>query len=96
MLMAERNKAIADAFAQGETRVSLAARYGLTPRRISQIAAAHGVHRYDADWKGIGSRGGRPRDRFLAALSKSDLAAYRKFRRHMGASWARQALGIAA
>jgi hypothetical protein len=92
----ERNKAIAAAFKAGETRNALAKRYGLTPRRISQIAAAHGVHRYDADQVAMGLRfrGGRPRDPKLAALNSEDRRFYTKLMQSFGAAYARQALGL--
>lgn len=95
--MLDRNTEIAARFAKGETRTALAREYGLTPRRISQIAAAHGVHRYDADQVAMGLRfrGGRPRDAALAELA-DDAALYAKARRYFGAVEARRMLGIAA
>ncbi len=97
MNRAERDKAIAADFRNGATRSELAARYGLTPRRISQIAASHGVHRYHADQVAMGlhCRGGRPRDRGLIELGP-DYRHYLKLRRIMGAAYAREALGVAS
>ena len=98
MTLAERNQAIAAAFKAGASRTELAVRYGLTPRRISQIAAAHGVHRYDADQVAMGLRckGGRPRDQNLAAMASDDARFYAYLRRDYGAAYARQAMGLAA
>ena len=91
-MTAARNIAIATAFRSGTSRNTLAARYDLTPRRISQIAAAHGVHRYYADQVALGllSLGGRPR----LALPAADARHYVKLRRIMGAAYARQAMGV--
>lgn len=96
MTRAERDQAIAAAFKAGSTRTELARDYGLTPRRISQIAAAHGVHRYDADQVAMGlrCRGGRPRDPQLARLSAEDRRFYKKVMQTFNAAYARQLLGI--
>lgn len=98
MTRAERDRAIAAEFKAGATRTELARKYGLTARRISQIAAAHGVHRYDADQVAMGLRfrGGRPRDPQLAQLSERDRRFYTKVMQGFGAAYARQALGLAA
>ena len=94
MTRQERDQAIARAFKAGETRGAIAARFGLTPRRISQIAASYGLHRYDADQiaMGLRGRGGRPR----LVLPDSDVRHYAKLRRLMGAAYAREAMGLAA
>lgn len=92
----QRDRAIAAAFEAGASRTELARRYGLTPRRISQIAASFGLHRYADDQVAarLRNRGGRPRDQRLAALGE-DYAHYRKLRRIIGAQSAREALGVA-
>lgn len=93
----ERDEAIAAAFKAGEPRGSIGARYGITPRRVSQIAASFGLHRYDRDQVALGlrNRGGRPRDTAIAALGP-DIEHYAYLRRLMGAAYAREAMGIAA
>ena len=90
----ERDRAIADAFEVGASRTELARRYGLTPRRISQIAASFGLHRYSEDQVAarLRNRGGRPRGSRLAAVLGDDFAHYCKLRRYMGAEYARNAM----
>lgn len=95
MTRAERDIAIARAFRDGARRTHLADVFGLTPRRISQIAAAHGVNRYPANQRELGLyRGGRPRDVTLDPVRYDP--HYCKLRRVMGAAYARAAFGIAA
>lgn len=98
MTRAERDQAIAAAFQRGEKREYLAALYGLTPRRISQIAASYGLHRYHPDQVALGlhNRGGRPRDPRLAKLTGEQARFYSYLRRGFGAAYAREALGVAA
>ena len=96
MTRAERDKAIAAAFKSGAARNDLAAQYGLTPRRIGQIAAEHGVSRYHPDLvaAGLFNRGGRPHDPALSSLSQEDRKFYGKVMRLYGAAYARDALGL--
>ena len=94
MSRAERDRAIAEAFRNGARRIHLADAFGLSPRRISQIAAAHGLRRTTADQVRVGTHNrGRPRDPQLAALG-NDAPFYAYLRRTMGAAYARRAMGL--
>ena len=92
MSKAQRNSDIAAAFKGGCSRTTLAMRHGLTPRRISQIAAAHGMHRYHADQVSMGllAQGGRPK----LFIPDGERPHYVKLRRIMGAAYARDAMGL--
>lgn len=92
MSKVQRDIDIAAAFKGGCSRTVLAVRHGLTPRRISQIAAAHGLHRYHADQVSMGLlvQGGRPK----LFIPDGERPHYVKLRRIMGAAYARDAMGL--
>lgn len=90
-----RDRAIVAALRGGESRVALAARYGLTARRISQIGNAGGVWAGCRPIDALQRRGGRGRDPVLAALG-DQLPTYAKARRYFGAAEARRMFGVSA
>ncbi len=98
MTLKTRNRAIAQAHFFGATRDALALRFGLTPRRISQIVAeerlSQTLSRRDAFRALKARKPGRPRDTRLDAVRGDPY--YAKLRRIMGAAYARQVMGIAA
>ena len=89
MTRAERDRQIVARWIAGETRTAIAESFGMTPRRVSQIAAEAGARRAGQAPLQIG----RPR---LPDMPTDTLAHYAKVRRYCGAAYARQALGIAA
>lgn len=95
MTRTERDKAIVEGFRSGVRRKHLAYLFGLSTRRITQIAAEHGVQRYPAEQMALGlCKGGRPRDAKLDRVRHD--RRYIKLRRIMGAAYAREAMGVAA
>ena len=84
MTRAERDLIIVARFRAGETRRAIAELFGITPRRVSQIAKEHGIRRLITP--------GRPR----VPVRDEDRALYRKVQVAYGAAYARELLGIAA
>lgn len=87
MTRAERDAEIARQFAAGRPRSAIAAAFGMTPRRVSQIAREQGARRSGVI---VADKGGRPVE------PATHDPHYRKLRRLMGAAWAREAMGMAA
>ncbi len=87
-MSAERNAAIAARFAAGETRVAIARDYGISPRRVGQIALAQGVRRPVELQRQISAR--------RLPLSRPERLQYIKIRKIIGVAQARKAMGLAA
>lgn len=90
MTRAERDRLIAEMFTAGITRGDIGLRFGITPRRVSQIAAECGAER---PWTKITRRRpGAPR----LVLPPDIAPLYAKVRRHYGARKAREMMGVGA
>ena len=86
-----RDQSIIAAHRAGESCAAIAARYNVTPQRVSQIAGAAGLRRCHADKVALGfNLGGRPR----LGIPEADARYYRKLQRTWGVAYAREAMGL--
>lgn len=97
-----RNQAVIAAYIAGETRATIGARHGISPRMVSRIAAAAGQAMTAARMtelqaararRGGSCSGGRPK---VIILADPDMRHYSYLRKTMGAAFARDAFGIPA
>jgi len=90
----ERDRIIVESYLAGQTRTDIGARFGISPRRVSQIVAAHGATRIGGEQCAVIRATGRRIGRPGLPLRGEDWPDYRKIRRYLGAGVARAHFGI--